>query len=120
MKTRTNHGAVIPIGEVNLPQVPISSIVSAWRNKYQGSYLPDTWLADMSPARRAEPNPYHVALEAAGHKLIRDKNGKIDDDQLDIEDGDGRGHSGPRCELCRKAWCIWCEDKPEPCPGEKQ
>ena len=38
-------------------------------------------------------NPYHIALEAVGHKLIRDKDGM-------------------------KTWCIHCADTPEPCSGE--
>lgn len=121
MKTRTNHGAVIPIGEVNLPRSrkafgdPLVMFYAGRATSPRSASL--DWAVMTT---NKEPNPYHTTLEDAGHKLVRDKNGEIDDFQLDVEPGGGRGHSGPRCELCGKAWCIWCEDKPEPCTGAKQ
>lgn len=112
MKTRTNHGAVIPIGEFNGPRnrKPFIDPLVVFYGIQSNPTMPAA-VKKYSP----QPNPYHVLLEEAGHKLIRDENGKIDDDQLDEDI-----HNGPRCELCGKAWCIWCEDEPKPCSGAKQ
>lgn len=61
---------------------------------------------------------YHVALEAAGHKLIRADNGEIDDWRMDVDDPEGfRGHNGPECAVCGEMWCIHCREKIEPCRG---
>ena len=67
----------------------------------------------------AQCQKYYDKLEAAGHKLIRGDDGKIDEFQLDVdmEDGAYGGHNGPRCEICRDTWCVWCHEEPKPCPG---
>lgn len=63
-------------------------------------------------------NPFHIALEEAGHKLVRDADGEVDDWQLDVDDLEGfGGHNGPRCSLCDEMWCVYCEPKPQKCQG---
>jgi hypothetical protein len=52
---------------------------------------------------------FYDALEAVGHKLVRDKDGDIDFFQLDAG-----FHNGPGCEKCHETWCQHCEmRKPE-------
>lgn len=68
------------------------------------------------PSKIDATHPYHVALEAAGHKLIRDETGAVDDNRLDIDDYEsGGGHNGPECALCGRTWCIHCRDPIAPC-----
>lgn len=57
-----------------------------------------------------EIRAYHTALEAAGHKLIRDEGGYIDTFRLDIDH-----HNGPECERCGQTWCQHCQPTVEPC-----
>jgi hypothetical protein len=54
--------------------------------------------------------PFHVKLEQAGHKLIRDEDGDVD-----IFICDTSWHNGPGCELCGESWCQHCDPVIEPC-----
>lgn len=56
-------------------------------------------------------HPFHVKLEAAGHKLIRNEDGEVDVFRLDAG-----FHNGPECELCGKVWCHHCETIAPTCP----
>ena len=61
-------------------------------------------------------HPYYIAIEAAGHKLIRKDDGEVDEFRLDIDFVEGfGGHNGPECSLCGETWCVWCQEKIEPC-----
>ena len=40
-------------------------------------------------------HPFHIQLEQAGHKLIRDETGDVDIFICDFD-----AHNGPGCELC--------------------
>lgn len=47
---------------------------------------------------------FYDALEAAGHKLVRDEGGEIDAFQCDAD-----YHNDPGCEKCHETWCEHCE-----------
>lgn len=47
---------------------------------------------------------FYDALEAAGHKLVRDEDGEVDVFQCDAD-----YHNGPGCEKCHETWCQHCE-----------
>lgn len=64
----------------------------------------------MSETIKPLTHPYHIALEAAGHKLIRDEDGDVDIFRLDAN-----FHNGPECELCGETWCHHCKEDIEPC-----
>jgi glycerol-3-phosphate cytidylyltransferase len=55
-------------------------------------------------------NAYVAKLQAAGHTLRMTESLRVD---LDAWDHDY--HSGPVCETCGGAWCIYCESTVEPC-----
>lgn len=55
-------------------------------------------------AKRRTYQDFYTALEAAGHKLVRDEDGEIDSSQLDAD-----YHNGPGCEKCHETWCEHCE-----------
>lgn len=47
---------------------------------------------------------FYQALEKAGHKLYRHKNGEVDNFRLDYG-----YHNGPECEKCQESWCKHCQ-----------
>lgn len=47
---------------------------------------------------------FYNALEAAGHKLVRNEDGEVDVWRLDYYI-----HNGPGCEKCHVTWCEHCE-----------
>lgn len=57
---------------------------------------------------------YEERLEAAGHVLKRDEDGRIDQWVLEYE-----YHNGPGCINCGDSWCHHCEDSFEPCIGKE-
>ncbi len=56
---------------------------------------------------------YQEQLEAAGHVLKRDEDGKIDNWVMEYD-----YHNGPGCVNCQDSWCEHCEDHIEPCIGK--
>lgn len=54
--------------------------------------------------------PYHILLENAGHRLIRDENGNINIFRKNVGH-----HNGPECELCHETWCHHCQPDVKPC-----
>jgi len=58
---------------------------------------------------------FHIALEAAGHKLKRDEDGEVD--IFALESGT---HNGPECVLCGDSWCHHCGGTIEPCAKSGQ
>jgi len=66
-------------------------------------------------ALRAEASSFETRAEALGHRLIRDKDGKIDIFRLEYDN-----HNGPECERCGESWCHHCLDEPEPCPSRQK
>jgi len=59
-------------------------------------------------------HPFHIALEAAGHKLKRD------DGDVDIFAYYSGNHNGPECVLCGDSWCHHCGGEIEPCTKSEQ
>lgn len=69
------------------------------------------WL-EKSPKRPS--HPYHIALETAGHRLIRDLDGDVDIFRMD-----NGTHNGPECELCHQKWCHHCMPDISSCSGKQ-
>jgi len=71
-------------------------------------------LLEDDPPVRPLPltNPYHIELEAAGHRLIRDNHGRVDVHQMSDDP-----HNGPGCERCGETWCHHCKHEIKPCTG---
>lgn len=59
-------------------------------------------------------HPFHEKLEAAGHRLIRTKDGDVDMFRLSVG-----YHNGPECEFCGSSWCQHCETVASTCPAAK-
>jgi len=53
---------------------------------------------------------YYAEIEKAGHRLIRNGDGKVDFFAMEFE-----YHNGPMCELCDDSWCEHCRDSISPC-----
>jgi hypothetical protein len=57
---------------------------------------------------------YYEELEAAGHVLRRDEDGRVDNFVMEYG-----FHNGPGCVNCHDSWCEHCGDKIEPCIGKE-
>ena len=61
---------------------------------------------------------FYDALEAAGHELIRNENGKVNQFVLDVDNESFGGHNGPGCRRCGESWCQHCNNEIEECKDE--
>jgi hypothetical protein len=57
-----------------------------------------------------------------GHTWKLDKDGKVDEMAVDVDDEDGNSHGGPLCSVCGYSYCAMCypEGAPESCPKPKE
>ena len=57
---------------------------------------------------------FYEALEAAGHVLKREGDGRVD--SFFVDSG---YHNGPGCVNCHDSWCEHCKEDIKPCVGKE-
>lgn len=56
---------------------------------------------------------FYERLEQAGHRLIRDEDGVVDNFVLGYDI-----HNGPGCQDCGLTWCEHCKEDISECEGK--